>query len=146
LHLTRNRIRQHTSAYVSIRQHTHKTHHPFASDPEHPPPAAGCTCAFASRPNEGTRSSCPYTSAYVSIRQHTSAYVCIRLHASAYVSIRQHTSAYDICQFPSHTSAYVSIRQHTSAYVICFSPNEGTRLSCTYSFVIDLLRPRTLVA
>ncbi len=81
-------IRQHTSAYVSIRQHTsaylmstkqapplfdpliscpvyimcvynvcvytyiekHKTHHPFASDPE------------------------PHTSAYVSIRQHTSAY------------------------------------------------------------------------
>jgi Ca2+-binding EF-hand superfamily protein len=31
-------------------------------------------------------------------------------HASAYVSIRQHTSAYE------HTSAYVSIRQHTSAY------------------------------
>jgi hypothetical protein len=73
-------------------------------------------------------------SAYVSIRQHTSAYLCgkqtdgsggydakravcarerveqvgvlgIREHASACVSIRH------------HTSAYISIRQHTSAYV-----------------------------
>jgi hypothetical protein len=52
-----------------------------------------------------------HTSAYVSIRQHTSvasasalglaslppppdASVCIRQHTSAYVSIRQHTSAY----------------------------------------------------
>ena len=41
------------------------------------------------------------TSAYVSIRQHTSAYSAelarlylLYLHASAYVSIRQHTSAY----------------------------------------------------
>ncbi len=47
------------------------------------------------------------TSAYVSIRQHTSAYVSIPavgLGASAEAT-RQ------------HTSAYVSIRQHTSAYV-----------------------------
>jgi hypothetical protein len=78
---------QHTSAYVSIRQHT--------SEPQH-------------------------TSAYVSslsIRQHTSAYVSMRQSlsirqltsaASAYVSIRQQ---------PQHISAYVSIRQHTSAYV-----------------------------
>ncbi len=44
-----------------------------------------------------------HTSAYVSIRQHTSA-SCRSFHlGSAYVSIRQ------------HTSAYVSIRQHTSA-------------------------------
>jgi hypothetical protein len=53
-----------------------------------------------------------HMSAYVSIRQHTSAYRCLpalpragyTLNTSAYVSIRQ------------HTSAYVSIRQHTSAY------------------------------
>jgi hypothetical protein len=48
-------------------------------------------------------------SAYVSIRQYTSAYVSEQreraVRGSAYVSIRQ------------HTSAYVSIRQHTSAYV-----------------------------
>jgi hypothetical protein len=65
-------------------------------------------------------------SAYVSIRQHTSAYVSIR--TSAYVSIRQHTSAYASirqhtsarCPFISirqHTQACVSIRQHTSTYV-----------------------------
>jgi hypothetical protein len=88
-----------------------------------------------------------HTSAYVSIRQHTSAYVssvdaagtrqCLvqHLHTSAYVSIRQHTSAYvsisqlsrsgrEVSSVPcpapvcrQHTSAYVSIRQHTSAYV-----------------------------
>jgi hypothetical protein len=60
-------------------------------------------------------------SAYVSIRQHTSA------NATAYVSIqsetksewggqadRDHTPAY--VSIRKHTSAYVSIRQHTSAY------------------------------
>jgi hypothetical protein len=50
----------------------------------------------------------------VRIRQHTSpvtpksAYVSIRQHTSAYVSIRQHTSPV------TPKSAYVSIRQHTS--------------------------------
>jgi pantothenate kinase len=87
-----------------------------------------------------------YVTAYVSIRQHTSAYVSIveaptcspetydsslllllpayvsiRQHTSAYVSIRQHTSAYVRTPPYSHSclnmSAYVSIRQHTSAYV-----------------------------
>ncbi len=57
-----------------------------------------------------------YTSAYVSIRQHTSEYVIGRHDGDdpAYVSIRQHTSAY--VSIRQHTSAYVSIRQHTSAY------------------------------
>ncbi len=45
-----------------------------------------------------------HTTAYVSIRQHTSAYVSI---ASAYVSIRQH--------YVSIRQHYVSIRQHTPA-------------------------------
>jgi isocitrate/isopropylmalate dehydrogenase len=49
----------------------------------------------------------------------------VRQHASAYVSIRQHTSAYvkavedqkrDL-QVRQHASAYVTIRQHTSAYI-----------------------------
>ena len=53
---------------------------------------------------------CQNVSAYVSIRQHTSAYLHIdKLEsyngASAYDSIRQ------------HTSAYVSTRQHASAYL-----------------------------
>jgi hypothetical protein len=54
-------------------------------------------------------------SAYVSIRQHTSACVSIRQHACACVSIREHTSAYVSTR--QHTSAYVSIREHPSAYV-----------------------------
>jgi hypothetical protein len=101
-------IRQHTSAYVSIRQHTLK--------------------------RQWERRRRQHTSAYVSIRQHTSAYVKeavgeeeayraerpvrrTHVHAAtcAYVSIRQHTSA--CVSIRQHTSAYVSIRQHTSAYV-----------------------------
>jgi hypothetical protein len=75
-------IRQHTSAYVSIRQHSY------------------CT---------KLRTFCTeHTSAYVSIRQHTSAYASIRQHTSAYASIRQHTPAY--VSIRQHTSAYVSIR------------------------------------
>ncbi len=51
-------------------------------------------------------------SAYVSMRQHTSACACIRQHASAYVCIRQHPWAY-VC-IRQHTSACVCIRQHAS--------------------------------
>jgi hypothetical protein len=93
-------IRQHTSAYVSIRQHT---------------------CIRGQPPTAVNPIRYVYL-AYVSIRQHTSAYVSIRRHTCirgqpptavnpiryvylAYVSIRQ------------HTSAYVGIRQHMSAYV-----------------------------
>jgi hypothetical protein len=47
-----------------------------------------------------------YTSAYISIRQHTSA--------SAYVGNIRRDQTQNSLQ---HTSAYVSIRQHTSAYV-----------------------------
>jgi hypothetical protein len=95
-------IRQHTSAYVSIRQHT-----------------AGVQLARDSI-------TCKHTS-YVSIRQHTSAYVSIRQHTSAYVSIRWHTAggvqlAQEIAKGEAgwgngRATSYVSIRQHTSAYV-----------------------------
>jgi hypothetical protein len=91
-----------------------------------------------------------HTSAYVSIRQHTSAYVRDAstrhaLHTSAYVSIRQrrvymarpayasirqHTSATDTrsvrdasMRHALHTLACVSMRQHTSA---CVSIREHT--------------------
>ncbi len=37
-------------------------------------------------------------------------------HTSAYVSIRQHTSAYASSIRQQHTSAYVSIHQHTSCH------------------------------
>jgi hypothetical protein len=101
-------MRQHTSAYVSIRQHTLQ---PAAACAElrRQPLAVGvsancrefrCTCRWLKCALPLSRSA-----SVISRRQHTSAYVSIRQHTSAYVSIRQ------------HTSAYVSIRQHTSAYV-----------------------------
>jgi hypothetical protein len=54
-----------------------------------------------------------HTSAYVSIRQHTSAYVRERSRQLA------HSAAAPTCAYVSirqHTTAYVSIRQHTPAY------------------------------
>jgi hypothetical protein len=116
-----------------------------------------------------------HTSAYVSIRQHTSAYSGpaaaaerppASQHTSAYVSIRQHTSASSgpaaAAECPQarkkdceeqrrhsrqrisegkriqderyglrHTSAYVSIRQHTSAYVSIRQQTSTFRMSAT---------------
>jgi hypothetical protein len=103
----------HTSAYVSIRQHTSK--------------------AYVSIKSASRSASAQHTSAYVSIRlsirqhksasrsasaPHTSAYVSIRQHTSAYVSIRQHTSASRSASAPykGHLCRlYFCIRQHTSA-------------------------------
>jgi len=68
-------LRQHTAAYVSIRQHTCS-----ATSALH-------TSAYVSI----YWPTCSATSAYVSSRQHTAAYGSIRQHTSAYVSIRQHT-------------------------------------------------------
>jgi hypothetical protein len=64
-------------------------------------------------------------SAYVSIRyrkryRKRQPRACICQHTSAYVSIRQHTSAYGTgndSRAPAAASLCVSIRQHTSAYV-----------------------------
>ncbi len=105
-------IRQHTSAYVSIRQQQR---------------AARITLT---RLYMSLRRHTSAYVAYVSIRQHTSAYVARARfsvpapqpqHTSAYVSIRQHTSAYlhlsieplawqpeCVCR-----GTYVSIREHT---------------------------------
>jgi hypothetical protein len=70
-------IRQHKSAYVSIRR--------------------------GSRPR-GSRiyiyTLCQHTSAYVSIRQHTSAYVSIRQHTSAYVV--DHVYTYTLSPAAAH--------------------------------------------
>jgi hypothetical protein len=104
-------IRQRTSAYVSIRQHTYQ--HTSAYIPVRR--ARGC-------------SPCASGLAYVSIRQHTRAYGCSPCASGlAYVSIRQHTSAYIPAYVSMHTRAQgqgllavrlrASIRQHTSAYV-----------------------------
>jgi hypothetical protein len=83
-------IRQHKSAYGSIRQHTHLRQHIARQ----------------------------HSTAHI-IHQHTSAYVSIRQHMSAYVSTRQHThlrphiGSSAFVSIHQHTSAYVSIRQHT---------------------------------
>jgi hypothetical protein len=123
-------VRQHMSAYVSIRQHTFvsgSTRVPSraaaATPPPHPapssPPLTLPSSSFEHRRPMRRRD--VHTSAYVSIRQHTSAYLCRGggdAHTSAYVSIRQHTSAYvsiPMQRRDVHTSAYVSIRQHTYA-------------------------------
>jgi hypothetical protein len=82
-----------------IRQHAFYYYYYLLSSGWSAPPVGGTLRRFP----------CPWSAAYVSIRQHTSAYVSIRQHTSAYVSIRQ------------HTSAYVSIRQHTfSLSLKCF--------------------------
>jgi hypothetical protein len=68
--------------------------------------------------------------AYVSIRQHTpqhTSYASTRLnhlrfyqHTTAYTSIRQHTSYASIRHTPAHQhTPYASIHKHTPAYVIC---------------------------
>jgi hypothetical protein len=109
-------IRQHPSASVSIRQCkrpplplSHSPGNTESSLPTHRANAAS-SGQFRPPPPRGDTPNPPphlHTSAYVSIRQHTSAYVGDtpnpppHLHTSAYISIRQ------------HTPAYVSIRQHT---------------------------------
>ncbi len=97
---------EHTSAYVSMRQHTYAKCN------------GGHELVLCERPEKlACSSTCQ---AYVSIRQHTSAYVSkLLLNESdpqerpERVSIRQHTSA--CVSIRQHTSAYVSIRQHTPA-------------------------------
>ncbi len=118
---------QHTSAYVSIRQHTGASLSGTGST-AHAVPASSVYVSIRQHTGAGlsgtgsAEHAAPASSAYVSIRQHTSAYVSLRGQvylalvpqrmlrllshdnlSSAYVSIRQ------------HTSAYVSIRQHTPA-------------------------------
>jgi hypothetical protein len=71
-----------------------------------------CTvCSSGNMPTSACRSPL-YTSAYASIRQHTSA--CphsIRQHTPSYVSIRdKHLSECRLYSIRQHTSAYVSIR------------------------------------
>jgi hypothetical protein len=126
-------------------------------------PAAGAT--LAPRPDVGTRRSSKWRtcgdtrSAYVSIRQHTSAYVSIRQLLGrmwvcgapvrgaltetpgpacgcvgiAYVSIRQHTSAYVSIR-------QVSIRQHTSALESrCRAlPQEPRTNACEYTTSVSI--------
>jgi hypothetical protein len=143
-------IRQQSSVFVSIHQHTSAYVSLHVCDLQHGLFNDACAegAAYVSIPRY-------HTSAYVSIRQHTSAYVSIRQHTSAYVSelcaltrllpvpkapdMRsgsgtalppplapcQHTSAYVSTR--QHTSAHVGIRQHTSAYVSIREEHLGCR-------------------
>jgi hypothetical protein len=133
-------MRQHTSAYVSIRLLPHvgreRCPHLHVSIRQHASAYADVCSRGRPSPSAGQRQR---MRSYVSIRQHTSAYGSIRLHAlirgrtapayaiirqhtSAYVSIRQNTAAYGSMPSPAagqrqRMRSYVSIRQHTSAYV-----------------------------
>ncbi len=90
----------------------------------HISPALRCCMSGSSSRSAACRSctaqSRILSSAYVSIRQHTSAYVSICLPllycpvTDTLFSIRQHTSAY--VSIRQHTSAYVSIRMSGSSY------------------------------
>jgi len=112
---------QHTSAYVSIRQHTSARYIGTCSTADVSIRKNTSAC-----PQPDALAPAPQTSAYVSIRQHTSAYVSmssarcigtcytdvsIRKHTSAYVSIRLHV----LSQMHRHLlhPPYVSRRQHT---------------------------------
>jgi hypothetical protein len=121
--------RLHTSAYVSIRQHTSAY---VCTHLEQGVAAAAAAACVDCCPWINPRCyRCQHTSAYVSIQQHTSARTLSKawrrprllpastaarglIHDAIAVSIRQHTSA--CVSIRQHTSAYVSIRQHTSAY------------------------------
>ncbi len=88
--------------------------------------------------NKRTHLPTKHASAYVSIRQHTSAYayVSIRQHTSAYVSIRQHTSAYVLALGRSRPG---SIRQHTSAYVsIAHTPVDQRSLPVVFVAYVSI--------
>jgi hypothetical protein len=103
---------EHTSAYVSIRQHTSA----------YGPAVRVLRCAA---------SHTEHTSAYVSIRQHTDLQCgcCAALpraqqagspapvHTPAYVSIRPSAYAPRRARNTRPLTSYVSIRQHTSVYV-----------------------------
>jgi hypothetical protein len=124
---------RHTSAYVSIRQHTSAGGGTRLSEPLGL--NGGEAVEVGSRGQEHVVVHCQpirqHTSAYVSIRQHTSAYVSIRQHTSAYVSIRMRMQVGSRGEGRSrytsmHTSEYVSIRQHTHAH------EEWTSIRSTY--------------
>jgi hypothetical protein len=122
-------VAHHTSAYVSIRQHT--SAYGWTCGRWHP---AYCRRAHHIRctPYQPPHSTRVHRPAYVSIRQHTSAYVSIR---PAYGSIRPAYVSPLVARESTdlHTSAYVSIRPaHLSirlAYVSIRPAYVSTRTS-----------------
>jgi hypothetical protein len=113
LHALRARLYTHTSmyAYVSIRSKASITASSKAR--------SWCTCRML-----------PQRRCSVWMKGMACGFVCA--HTTAYVSIRQHTSAYVskgmACGFVcAHTTAYVSIRQHTS-----FTPSFTSSFNVNY--------------
>jgi hypothetical protein len=99
VHLAYVSIRQHTSADAEMRAHALRSrrlvvpeqlvHLAYVSIRQHTSAYVACSrCAKSCRGGRWCMTSprSHATSAYVSIRQHTSAYVSIRQHTSAYVS------------------------------------------------------------
>jgi hypothetical protein len=104
-----------------------------------------CVSSYTSSTNsQGARAAAlEHTSAYVSIRQHTSHTSSMQTARALVLprwSIRQHTSAFvsirrirQVCKQPGRSccraGAYVSIRQHTSAYVayVKYANSQGAR-------------------
>ncbi len=87
-------------------------------------------------------------SAYVSIRQYTSAYVrfahSARQHTSAYDSIRQHTQGSPTLRVSirQHTTAYVSIRQvgpHCTGELCCPTAASSPRVKLSIQPLLRLL-------
>jgi hypothetical protein len=106
-------IRQRTSAYVSIRQHT--SAYVFSLIPT--------GLMFWVLPNlhwldvfGSERLACPYFRCMwpCALATHRASTYMIMSQASAYVSIRQHTSAY-VSEYLYDNESSVSMRQHTSA-------------------------------
>jgi hypothetical protein len=130
-------MRQHTSAYLSICQHTsyvsirqHTSARYIWKSAVSPVPCRAQRQYLYCTSKASNLSTCECWKMRSISAPKGSVFVCtlaedtdvnlpvcvsIRQHTSAYVSIRQHTSAY--VSIRQHTSAYVSIRQHTSAYV-----------------------------
>jgi hypothetical protein len=136
-------MRQHTSAYVSIRQHTQPQS--AASRGKRSCPDAYVSIRIAYVYLDGVRSrriraheraarhsttnAAQHTFAYVRIRQHTSAYVSIR-PKSTYTRARESSEALN--------AAYVSIRQHTSAYVrYLYRDHEGAGIDVEWMEVVS---------
>jgi hypothetical protein len=121
---TRSCIRQHTSAYVSIRQHTSAIRNDVLRSPpaalRFPPPLPDLADAAAALEEgaadeedeeEGFVESLGLVESCSTILLPRDTIVTVTCPASKLLCIRQHTSAY--VGIRRHTSAYASIREHT---------------------------------
>jgi hypothetical protein len=109
------RIRQHTSAYVSIIPESRSR--PEAARPSRLEHASLVQRSRQQRIRRRSQRASWLSLRRWRVRQHADAYVSIRQHTSAYVSIRQRMRPHaDVPAAVAGTSACGRIRQHTSAY------------------------------